>query len=175
MTSGIVSDVAYDLFTSATSGGAHEYEVMIWLANYNNARPISYTYSSSRVPKPVGSTLSLGGHMYMVQDSSALLGCAGQGLCCIGTCIMVATGNTMSFCSFLPRGLSTFANICLQYLITNKGLPSSQHLITAQAGTEPTLGGPVTFITFAYKFIRKLGRHWYDQTVMTRANLVDAV
>ena len=23
--------------------------------------------------------------------------------------------------------------------------------------------------------IRKLGRHWYDQTVMTRANLVDTV
>lgn len=47
-----MADVAYDLFTSATSGGSNAYEIMIWMANYN-AGPISYTYSSSGAPTPI--------------------------------------------------------------------------------------------------------------------------
>ena len=35
--------------------------------------------------------------------------------------------------------------------------------------------GPCTLRLLKTKSIRKLGRHWYDQTVMTRANLVDTV
>ena len=38
--SNLVADVAYDLFTSDTAGGAEKYEMMIWLANIN-AGPIS--------------------------------------------------------------------------------------------------------------------------------------
>jgi xyloglucan-specific endo-beta-1,4-glucanase len=38
--SGITADVAYDLFTSDSAGGAEKYEMMIWLANIN-AGPIS--------------------------------------------------------------------------------------------------------------------------------------
>jgi hypothetical protein len=59
----IVADVAYDLFTSATSGGANAYEIMIWLANYN-AGPISYSYGSNGQPTPVASGVSLAGHTW---------------------------------------------------------------------------------------------------------------
>lgn len=38
--SDLVADVAYDVFTSATAGGAEAYEMMVWLANIN-AGPIS--------------------------------------------------------------------------------------------------------------------------------------
>jgi xyloglucan-specific endo-beta-1,4-glucanase len=37
---GLVTDVAYDLFSSSTIGGSEEYEVMIWLGNFN-AGPIA--------------------------------------------------------------------------------------------------------------------------------------
>jgi xyloglucan-specific endo-beta-1,4-glucanase len=37
---GLTADVAYDLFTSDSAGGAEKYEMMIWLANIN-AGPIS--------------------------------------------------------------------------------------------------------------------------------------
>lgn len=38
--SSVVADVAYDMFTSSTSGGSNEYEIMVWLANYNSVRSI---------------------------------------------------------------------------------------------------------------------------------------
>ena len=34
----IVANVAYDIFTSSSSGGTSEYEIMVWLANYNAVR-----------------------------------------------------------------------------------------------------------------------------------------
>jgi len=37
---GLVTNVAYDLFTSDTAGGAEKFELMVWLANIN-AGPIS--------------------------------------------------------------------------------------------------------------------------------------
>ncbi|KAF7976451.1 hypothetical protein HWV62_6695 [Athelia sp. TMB] len=61
--SGIVADVAYDLFTSATSGGSNAYEIMIWLANYN-AGPISYTYGSNGQPTPVAANITIGGYTW---------------------------------------------------------------------------------------------------------------
>lgn len=36
----LVTNVAYDVFTSATAGGKEQYELMVWLANIN-AGPIS--------------------------------------------------------------------------------------------------------------------------------------
>jgi len=56
----LVAAIAYDLFTSATSGGSNAYEIMIWLANYN-AGPISYNYGSDGKPVAVASNLSLAG------------------------------------------------------------------------------------------------------------------
>lgn len=38
---------AYDLFTSSTAYGAHEYEIMIWLVATGGAGPISSTYGQN--------------------------------------------------------------------------------------------------------------------------------
>lgn len=56
----LVASIAYDLFTSTTSGGANVNEIMIWLANFN-AGPISYNYNSDGTPKPVASNVSIAG------------------------------------------------------------------------------------------------------------------
>lgn len=65
----MVADVAYDLFTANTAGGANVNEIMIWLANYN-AGPISATYNSSGQPVPVASNISLGGHTWNLYSGS---------------------------------------------------------------------------------------------------------
>jgi xyloglucan-specific endo-beta-1,4-glucanase len=59
----IVSDVAYDLFTSTSAGGSNAYEIMIWLANLN-AGPISYNYGSDGKPVAIASNLSIAGHTW---------------------------------------------------------------------------------------------------------------
>lgn len=45
--SDVVADVAYDMFTSSTSGGSEEFEIMVWLAALGGAGPISATYVSA--------------------------------------------------------------------------------------------------------------------------------
>lgn len=45
--SNMVANVAYDLFTSSSSTGTYEYEIMIWLAEYGGVKAISYNYVSS--------------------------------------------------------------------------------------------------------------------------------
>jgi len=67
--SSIVADVAFDIFTSSTSGGANVNEIMIWLANYN-AGPISSQYNSDGTPKAVASNISLGGHTWNLYTGS---------------------------------------------------------------------------------------------------------
>lgn len=37
---GLVTNVAYDVFTSSTPGGSEQYELMVWLGNFN-AGPIA--------------------------------------------------------------------------------------------------------------------------------------
>lgn len=59
----VVANIAYDLFTSTTSGGANVNEIMIWLANYN-AGPISAVYNSDGTPQPKASNVSLAGHTW---------------------------------------------------------------------------------------------------------------
>ena len=65
----IVANVAYDLFTSASSGGSNAYEIMIWLANFN-AGPISFTYDANGNPVPVARSVSLAGHTWDVYSGS---------------------------------------------------------------------------------------------------------
>ena len=65
----LVDDIAYDLFTSATSGGSNAYEIMVWLANYN-AGPISSSYGSNGQPTPVASGISLAGHTWNLYSGS---------------------------------------------------------------------------------------------------------
>jgi xyloglucan-specific endo-beta-1,4-glucanase len=128
----IVADVAFDLFTSATSGGGNAYEIMIWMANYN-AGPISANYSSSGAPVPVATSVSIGGYTWNLYSGS--------------------NGSNWVF-SFLPVSgtVANFAadlNLFLKYLTTNQGLATTQYLTTVQAGTEAT-SGTATLTTSAY-------------------------
>lgn len=61
----MVSNVAYDIFLNPTAGnsGAQAYEVMIWLAAYGGAGPISATGN------PVATT-SLAGTQWKLYDVS---------------------------------------------------------------------------------------------------------
>jgi len=133
--SSVVADIAYDLFTSASSGGSNAYEIMIWLANYN-AGPISYTYDSSGNPTPVASSVSIAGHTWNVYYGS--------------------NGSNYVY-SFLPvsgviTSFSADINLFLKYLTTSQTLPSSQYLTTVQAGTEATSGTSVT-LTSTYSAV----------------------
>ncbi|PPQ88161.1 hypothetical protein CVT25_005126 [Psilocybe cyanescens] len=120
----VVADVAYDLFTSTTSGGSNVNEIMIWLANFN-AGPISAVYDSDGTPKPVASNISLGGQTWNLFKGS--------------------NGSNEVF-SFLPANggsitnFSADLNTFLKYLTANQGVSTSQFLKTAQGGTEATSG-----------------------------------
>ncbi|KAI0343819.1 glycoside hydrolase family 12 protein [Trametopsis cervina] len=131
----IVADVAYDLFTSNTAGGSNVNEIMIWLANYN-AGPISATYNASGQPVPVASGISLAGHTWNLYSGS--------------------NGANNVF-SFLPTSgtITSFSGdvkTFLNYLVQHEGVSNSQYLVTAQAGTEPTLGS-ATLTTSAYSLV----------------------
>jgi len=122
-TSSVVADVAYDMFTSTTSGGAAANEIMIWLANFN-AGPISFVFNSAGQAVPIVSNLSLGGHTWNLYEGS---------------------NGANTVWSFLPTSgtitsFSTDVNAFLKYLTTNRGLSSAQFLTTVQGGTEATSG-----------------------------------
>ncbi|KII85971.1 glycoside hydrolase family 12 protein [Plicaturopsis crispa FD-325 SS-3] len=131
----IVADVAYDLFTSSSSGGSAVNEIMVWLANYN-AGPISATYGSDGSPTPVATGISLAGHTWNLYSGS--------------------NGSNQVY-SFLPTSgtISSFSgdlNDFLAYLTANEGVSTSQYLTTLQAGTEPT-SGTATLTTSAYSAV----------------------
>jgi xyloglucan-specific endo-beta-1,4-glucanase len=54
----LVTNVAYDVFTSSTVGGAEEYELMVWLGNFN-AGPIARYVSIALSPFLVQPSLTL--------------------------------------------------------------------------------------------------------------------
>ncbi|KAJ7768266.1 glycoside hydrolase family 12 protein [Mycena metata] len=131
----VVADVAYDMFTSTTSGGSAVNEIMIWLANFN-AGPISAVYSSSGQPVPKVSNLSLGGHTWNLYFGS---------------------NGANNVYSFLPTSgtITSFnadINLFLKYLTANQGISTSQFLTTAQGGTEAT-SGSATLTTSAYSLV----------------------
>jgi len=131
----IVADVAYDLFTSNTAGGSNVNEIMIWLANFN-AGPISAVYNSNGTPQPVASNVTISGHTWNLYSGS--------------------NGANNVF-SFLPASgtITSFSGDVLQflnYLTEHEGVSTSQYLVTAQAGTEPT-SGSATLTTAAYSLV----------------------
>ncbi|KAA1472626.1 concanavalin A-like lectin/glucanase [Dentipellis sp. KUC8613] len=120
----VVADVAYDLFTSPTPGGSAANEIMVWLANYN-AGPISATYDASGQPVPVASAVALSGQTWNLYSGSN------------------GANNVFSFLPASGNPVTSFTgdiNDFLKYLSANQGLPTSQYLTTAQAGTEATSG-----------------------------------
>ncbi|KAF8228427.1 glycoside hydrolase family 12 protein [Tricholoma matsutake] len=122
----LVADVAYDMFTSTSPGGANnlKVEVMIWLANFNSG-PISYNYGSNGRAISVANSIPLAGHKWDIYSG---------------------TNGVNEVYSFLPANndfISSFTGdllIFLQWLMSNQCLSSHQYLTTLQAGTEATSG-----------------------------------
>ncbi|KAI0761855.1 concanavalin A-like lectin/glucanase domain-containing protein [Irpex lacteus] len=132
----IVADVAYDLFTADTAGGSNVNEIMIWLANYN-AKPISFNWSAQGDPIPVATSVSLAGHTWNVYSGSN------------------GANNVFSFLPSNGGVLTSFSGdlkVFFDYLVQHQGVQSSQYLVTAQAGTEPTTGS-ATLTTSSYSLV----------------------
>ncbi|RMZ73063.1 glycoside hydrolase family 12 [Pyrenophora seminiperda CCB06] len=124
--SNIVADVAYDLFTSSSATGSNEYEIMIWLAALGGAGPISATGS------PIA-TVTLAGASWKLYK-----GKNGN----VNVFSFVATNQQNNF----SGDLMDF----MKYLTSKQGMPSSQFLTSAGAGTEPFSGSNAKLTTSAY-------------------------
>ncbi|KAF1816583.1 xyloglucan-specific endo-beta-1,4-glucanase precursor [Eremomyces bilateralis CBS 781.70] len=122
--SGMVANVAYDIFSSSTASGNPEYEIMIWVGSYGGAGPIS-----NGQPKSV----NIAGTAWKLHQ--------GQ-------------NNQMKVFSFVSeRPVTNFSgdlNAFLTYLRSNNGLPAGQYLTSVGAGTEPFVGQNAVFTTTAY-------------------------
>jgi len=134
-TTSVVADVAYDLFTANTAGGAAVNEIMVWLANFN-AGPISAQFSSSGQAVPIESNLSINGHTWNLYFGS---------------------NGANNVYSFLPTSgtITSFSgdiNLFIKYLTTNRGVSTAQFLTTAQGGTEAT-SGSATLTTSAFSLV----------------------
>ncbi|KAG2524034.1 hypothetical protein BBO99_00005378 [Phytophthora kernoviae] len=122
----LIADVAYDLFTSSTAAGNNEYEIMIWLAAYGGAGPISSTGKAI-------ATVTIGGNSFKVYKGP--------------------NGNTTVFSFVSTKTITNFSADLLNflsYLVKNQGLPSSQYLITLEAGTEPFTGSNAKMTVSSY-------------------------
>ncbi|KAI9906800.1 hypothetical protein PsorP6_003267 [Peronosclerospora sorghi] len=121
-----VADVSYDLFTSSTAKGKHEYEIMIWLAAYGGAGPISST------GKPI-TKVTIGKYSFNLYKGP--------------------NGSTTVFSFVATQTLTTFSadlKNFLTYLVKNQGLPRSQYLTDLQVGTEPFVGTNAKMTVHAY-------------------------
>ncbi|KAG0694007.1 glycoside hydrolase family 12 protein [Suillus ampliporus] len=119
----VVADVAYDLFTSNTSGGKNVNEIMIWLANINSG-PIAAQYNAAGQAVPILENISIQGYTWNLYSGS-------NGYNQVYS-FLLTSGEITSFSGDIYEFLS--------YLIDNEGMSSSQYLTTAQAGTEATTG-----------------------------------
>jgi xyloglucan-specific endo-beta-1,4-glucanase len=117
--SSVVADVAYDMFTSSTSGGSAQYEIMIWLDAIGGAGPISSTGSSI-------ATVTLASVTFKLYKGV-------NGAMTVFSFVASPSGSTAKNFS---GDLKTF----FTYLINNQGFPSSQYLNSIGAGTEPFTG-----------------------------------
>ncbi|PUU74780.1 concanavalin A-like lectin/glucanase domain-containing protein [Tuber borchii] len=115
---GAVANVAYDIFTASTAGSKiSDHEIMVWLAAYGGAGPISSTGKSI-------ATVTIGGYQWRLYD-----GYNGS----MHVYSFVAVGSPLTY---FTGDLKLF----LTYLASNYGLPTSQYVNTLQAGTEPFSG-----------------------------------
>lgn len=130
-----INNVAYDLMTGSTSStsATHEYEIMIWLAAFNGAGPISSSGSAIATP-------SIAGYSWKLFD-----GYNGS----MRVFSFVASSNVNNFSGDL--------NLFLKYLATNNGLSSSQYLVVLQGGTEPFTGSNVVLTTSKYSVALNTG------------------
>ncbi|KAG6955981.1 hypothetical protein JG688_00011641 [Phytophthora aleatoria] len=111
-----VADVSYDLFTSSTAGGSNEYEIMIWLAAYGGAGPISSTGKAI-------ATVTIGSNSFKLYKGP--------------------NGSTTVYSFVATKTITNFSADLLDfftYLVKYQAFPSIQFLITLEAGTEPFVG-----------------------------------
>ncbi|KAJ5712993.1 uncharacterized protein N7483_010174 [Penicillium malachiteum] len=125
-TTNIDADVSYDMFLASSATGSDKYEIMVWLAAYGGAGPISSTGSS------VGTT-TVGG-----VEFSLYTGPNGD----TTVYSFVASKTTTSFSADLKEFFT--------YLIDNEGLSSSLYLVDVQAGSEPFTGTDATLTVSKY-------------------------
>lgn len=131
---GIIADVAYDLFTSSSATGSEEFEIMIWLAAIGGAGPISSTYNAAGNATPIGST-TIGGvafDLYKGPNGSMTV------------YSFVAGSEVKSFEADIVK--------FFDYLVSSESFDERQYLISAGAGTEPFEGSHAVFTTSGYSF-----------------------
>ncbi|OBT79570.1 hypothetical protein VF21_01216 [Pseudogymnoascus sp. 05NY08] len=124
--SNIVADAAYDIFTSGSSSGSHEYEIMIWLAALGGAGPISSSGSPVTTTTIAGTSWKL----YSGMNGS------------FKVFSFVASSQVTDFSADLK--------LFLTYLANNQGFQTSQYITYIGAGTEPFTGSNAKLSTSAY-------------------------
>ncbi|CAE6456686.1 unnamed protein product [Rhizoctonia solani] len=120
--SGLVSNVSYDLWLSTTSGGTSTDEIMIWLSTRGGAGP-----AGSQI-----TTATVNGVTWKLFKGT------------------VSTWTVWSFVA--PSELTGYNSDLkpfFTYLINSQGLSSSKYLTGVQAGTEPFVGS-ATLTTTEY-------------------------
>ncbi|KAI3612887.1 glycoside hydrolase family 12 protein [Moniliophthora roreri] len=123
----IVANVAFDLFTAASAGASNQYEIMVWVANFN-AGPISAQYGSDGKPVPIVQNVNLAGKSWNLYKGSN------------------GAQTVFSFLTSDGSQINSFSgdlNDFIKYLTANQGLSKSQYLTTVQSGTEATSGDAV--------------------------------
>ncbi|PIA92914.1 Endoglucanase cel12C [Cercospora beticola] len=135
--SNLVANVAYDLFTSSSPTATNEYEIMIWLAAYGGAGPISASYGADGNPVPIA-TVTLAGKSWKLYKGSNGVNQVFSFLPADGKIISSFSGDIVEF---------------VKYLTSKQGLPTSQYLISSGAGTEPTEGSNAKFTTSSYSLV----------------------
>ncbi|EEB92124.1 hypothetical protein MPER_09416, partial [Moniliophthora perniciosa FA553] len=125
-TGNIVANVAFDLFTAASAGASNQYEIMVWVANFN-AGPISSQYGSDGKPVPIVQNVNLAGKSWNLYKGSN----GAQ------TVFSFLTSDGSQIPSF-SGDLNDFINV-----LCSQRLSKSQYLTTVQSGTETTLGDAV--------------------------------
>ncbi|KFX95869.1 hypothetical protein V495_08757 [Pseudogymnoascus sp. VKM F-4514 (FW-929)] len=130
---GMVADVAYDIFSSSTAGGnsdgSSDYEIMIWLAAIGGAGPISATGSVIDTPTIAGKQWNL----Y-------------YGL----------NGNMKVYSFVAPSQVNSFSGDLKEfytYLVASQGYSASQYITSIGAGTEPFIGTDAVMKTSGYSVV----------------------
>ncbi|KAH8666215.1 xyloglucan-specific endo-beta-1,4-glucanase A [Ilyonectria robusta] len=124
--SNVVADVAYDLWLAPSVGANNQYEIMIWLAAYGGAGPISSTGSAI-------ATVTIAGSSWKLYSGP--------------------NGDTTVYSFVASSTITSFngdLNLFFKYLTSSQGVSTSMVATSLQAGTEPFTGSNVVFKTSAY-------------------------
>ncbi|KAJ2962615.1 hypothetical protein NQZ79_g2266 [Umbelopsis isabellina] len=119
--SNLVADVSFDMFTSSSSSGAHENEIMVWLTALGGALPITSTGDSIGTVTVAGTTFKL----YSGPNGSTT----------VWSFVAESAVNNMA------ADLIDFYD----YLTSNGHISSSQYLQVLQGGTEAFTGSNAEF------------------------------